>query len=364
MAIKVLVISNFRSYHSSRPEAEMFINLAKTGLKITIMTYGDSAYVEEFQKAGIHVIDFHPEKKFNKQEIGIIRKELIEGKYDIMHLFNSKSIVNGIRAAKGIPLRIVLYRGFAGHVHWYDPSAYLKYLHPRVDKIICNSKGVEESFHGQLFFDKRKAITIIKGHSLEWYKNYSPADIKEEFNIPENAFVVVIVANYRPMKGINYLLEAMNYLPEEQPIFLLLVGANMNNPQNMKIINRNKNNNRIILADHRDDTLNIVAACNAIVLSSIKGEGLNKAVIEAMALEKPAIVTNIPGNRDLVEQEENGLVVPPRNAKELARAILYLYENPDRCKQMGISARKHVATKLNLENAIIQTRKLYESLCR
>ncbi len=63
MPIKLLVISNYRSTVTVRPEAEIFIQLQQTSrYQITIMTYGDSPYAEKFRAAGIRVIDFHPEK--------------------------------------------------------------------------------------------------------------------------------------------------------------------------------------------------------------------------------------------------------------------------------------------------------------
>ena len=351
-------------YHPARPEAELFMGLKKIGFDITIMTYKNSEYTPELKDAGIRVIEFHPEKKFDKAEISGIRKELIEGSYDILHLFNSKAIINGLRAAKKLPVKVVLYRGFAGHVHWYDPSSYLKYLNPGVDAIACNSNGVEESIRRQLIFNKQKALTILKGHRLEWYRNYTPVNLHTEFNIPKDAFVVVNVANYRPMKGIKYLLQAFGLLPEDTPIYLLLVGKNMDNPKTSKLIKANRNKEKIILTGFRTDALNIVASCQLFVLSSTKGEGLNKAVIEAMALGKPAIVTNIPGNIDLVDNNENGFLIPPRNPGKISESILFMYQNPERFNQMGINARKYVETKLNLDNAIIQHKNLYEKLCR
>ena len=71
--MKILVISNYRPYHTARPEAEIFIGLAKLGVEIDIMTYGDAAYFEKFKEAGINAIDFHPEKKMDKGEIAFIR---------------------------------------------------------------------------------------------------------------------------------------------------------------------------------------------------------------------------------------------------------------------------------------------------
>lgn len=363
MSIKVLVISNYSDYHVTRPEAEVYIDLVKMGFQISVMTFKDSVYKKDFETVGIRVVEFHPHKKFDKAETRQIREFIIKEKIDIVHLYNSKAIINGIRAAKGLPVKVVLYRGYAGNVHWYDPAAYFKYLHPRVDMIVCNSKGVEESIQKQMFFGRRKTITILKGHRLAWYKNYDAVDLNKEFNIPLNSFVIVNVANYRRMKGIEYLLEAMNYLPDDVPVYLLLIGKGMDNPTNSKIINRSRNKGRIILAGFRADALNVVKACDVFILSSIKGEGLNKAVIEAMSLGKPAIVTDIPGNRDLVENHKNGLIVPSRNAKSISEAIMYLYENREKCKEMGRNAMNHVKEYLNLETSVLQTKALYEDLC-
>ena len=362
MPIKVLVISDYRPYHTVRPEAEIFIGLAGLGLHVTVMTYGDCRYAEEFRKAGVTVIDFHPQKKFDAAEIARIRTELVAGKYDILHLFNSPSTVNGIQAAKGLPVKVVLYRGYAGNIHWYDPTAYIKYLHPRVDKIVCNSVGVEEIFRRQLFFDKSKAVTINKGHRVEWYAGTVPADVRKDFHLPDDAFVVVNVANNRRMKGIPYLLKAMNYLPPELPIHLLLIGNDMDDKPNRAIINGSPNKDKIHIAGFQKGALNIVAGCDVFALSSIKGESITKSVIEAMSLGVAPVITDIAGNRELVIDGVSGLVVPSRNPEALGKALLALYRDRPLGKRMGENARRHIETHLNTDDTIRKYRQLYEEL--
>ena len=136
------------------------------------MTYGDAEYFNKFKEAGINVIDFHPEKKMDKAEIAFIRKHLIEGKHDIIKLYNNPAAVNGIQAAKGLPVKVVLYRGYAG-----------------------NSQGVADVINNQPFVDKSKTKVVNKGHRLEWYQDIEPLDIKKEFNLRDDAFVIINVAN-------------------------------------------------------------------------------------------------------------------------------------------------------------------------
>ncbi len=362
MAIKVLVISDYRDYHSTRPEAAIFIGLAKMGFQVYIMTYPETPHRKEFEAAGIQIIDFHPRQKWDRAEVQRIREFMLEKKIDIVHLFNSKAIINGIRAAKKLPVKVVLYRGYTGNIHWYDPSAYYKYLNPRVDKIFCNSKGVEEQIQRQLFFDKSKTITINKGHNIEWYNHYEPYDIRQELDLAPDTFLLVNVANNRKMKGIPYLLKAFNQLPDDLPIHLLLIGRDMDDRKNLSIINKGNKKGKIHILGFKKNVLNIVAACNVFVLPSIKGESITKSVLEAMSLGITPIISDIPGNRELVVDEESGLVTQVKNTKELSEAIFRVYQDQGFCKVLGQNAQKRIATHLNTEQTVLKTKRLYEGL--
>ena len=253
MSLNVLVISNYRDYHSTRPEASIFKGLSEKGFNVHVMTYGDSKHVPEFKQAGVTVVDFHPEKKFDKGEVQRIREYVITHKIDVLHLFNGKAIINGIKATKKLPVKILLYRGYAGNINWWDPTAYWKYLNPRVDNIFCNSIGVEEYIQSKGVFVTPKTITINKGHNVEWYEGYEPYDIKKELGIPEDSFLLVNVANNREMKGINFLLEGFNEISNELPIHLLLVGNDMDNEQNQKILGQGDKKNHVHFLGHQKE---------------------------------------------------------------------------------------------------------------
>lgn len=360
--IRLLVISNYRDFHTARPEAQLFKSLAKMGFEITILTYEDSKHVSAFREVGIKVINFHPEKKFDTGEIDFIKKTLVDLKIDIMYLFNSKSIVNGIRAAKGLTVKVVLYRGYSANINWMDPTAYIKYLHPRVDKIICNSVGVEEMFLRQRFLNKSKVVTINKGHDLSWYDDYEPLDIRSELGISKEALLLINVSNNRRMKGIPYLLEAMNQLPKEYDIHLMIAGRDMDIKPNMNVINEGDKQDRIHLLGFRKDVLNIVAASDAFVLPSIKGESITKSVIEAMSLSITPVISDIAGNRELVVNQESGIVFPSKNIASIKSAIIQLYKNRHLCKQFGEQAKQRVNTHLHFQQTAEQTKIVFEEL--
>ncbi|MFC2113949.1 glycosyltransferase family 4 protein [Bacteroidota bacterium] len=361
MTIKVLVISNYNKSQSSRPEAELFLGLKKMGLDIHIMTPAESEYAEKFSAAGIHVIDFLIQKKFDKKEIAFIRQILVNEKIQVMHLFNSRSTINGIRAAKGLPVKVVLYRGFTGNIHWYDPAAYLKYLHPRVDKIFCNSQSVQDQINSQLFFDKSKTIMINKGHSLDWYKDIKP---QEPEMVSPAEFKMICTANNRPMKGIKYLVEAINLLPKDIPVHLLIAGGSKEFFENLDIIKNSLNRDKIHVLGFRQDSLNIVAACDVFISSSIFGESLTKSVVEAMCLGVAPLITDISGNKGLVIHRESGLVIPAKNPKAIADGIIELYSDREQCKRYGSKAKERIDKHFNHKDTVRKTYELYSELAK
>lgn len=360
---KALIISNYSSTVSVRPEAEAIIGLRALGWDIDVMTFPGAAYIPKFKACGINVIEWHPVKKRDPESICRIRQCLIEGQHDILHLFNSKASLNGIPAAKGLKTKVLLYRGYTGNIHWYDPTAYFKYLSPNIDGVWCIAEAIRSLILQNLLFQKsKKGIkTITKGHALEWYDQVKALDLNAEFGIPSHAFVVVCSANSRKMKGIPYLIEASYTLPPNLPIYFLLVGNNMDEPAVQNKVQNSPYRDHFIFTGYRHDALEIVKAADTFVLASLFGEAITKAVIEAMSLETCPVITAIPGNKELVIQNESGLVVPTHNGAAIAQAIHYLYENPEAKSRMAANAKRRINEHFNTSQTILQLDAWYRS---
>ncbi len=359
---KVLVVSDYRPTVGARPEAEIFMGLARAGFSVTVMTYADAALIPAMQNAGIRIIDFHPEKKFDKEATARIRKELIDGGYHILQLYNSKAYLAGIPAAKGLPVKVVLYRGYQGNLRLLEPGLYFKYFHPRVAKIICNNIGVEEEFRKVPFFNwERKLVTINKGHRPEWYSTVPPADLSP-FGVKPESFVLTFIGNVRRMKGLRYLLQAMALLPKGLDLHLLLVGMGMDGSAFRKMAAQSGYGERIHFTGFLPNPLEIDRASDAFVMPSIFGESLTKAVVEAMGVGTAPIVTDIPGNKRLIVHGQSGLMVPPRDARALADAMVQLYSNREATRRMGLEAQKRMAEVLHTERTIAEYAAFYTDL--
>lgn len=166
------------------------------------------------------------------------------------------------------------------------------------------------------------------------------------------------------MKGIPYLLKAMAQLPKDGSIHLMLIGANMDTPENLSIIKKGGMENHVHLPGFREDVLSIVKASEVFVLPSIFGESITKSVLEAMSLGTAPIISNIPGNVELVMDGENGLVFPSKNVNALKEAILKVYYDRSLIAEMGEKSQERIRTVLSSEAAIHKAKAFYESLLK
>lgn len=348
---------------ADRPTVQTFVGMHNAGIEITVVCPANHPNNAVLQDAGVPTIDIRLPKNFDKDGIAKLRAELIRGDYDILHTFNNKAVTNGLRACKGLPVKVVCYRGIVGALGFLDPMSWMRYLNPRIDRIVCVADAIRRHFLQMrpafLRMPATRPVTIHKGHLLEWY-DAEPADLGQ-FGIPDDAFVIGCTANYRPRKGIDYLIDAIGMLPADIPAHLLLVGR-MDAEKLTARIAASSAGKRIHRVGFRADAPELSAACDVFCLPSTKREGLARSIIEAMAYRVPPVVTDSGGSPELVVDGVSGIVVPPKDAAALAAAIEKLYRDPQLRSRMGNAARDRIATDFRNEDTVRKTIELYQEL--
>ncbi len=348
---------------AARPTVATFIGLHRAGVEITVTCPASHPNYQVLVDAGVRVIDLNLKKNFHKDDIERIRTELADGRYDIMHTFNNKAVTNGLRACRGLPVKIVCYRGIVGSVSFLDPMSWMRYLNPRIDKIICVCDAIRDYFLSMqpafLRMPASRPVRIYKGHKVEWY-TAEPADLTT-LGIPADAFVIGCTANYRPRKGIEFLVDALALMPKDIPAHVMLVGR-MDAKKLDEHIANSPAKDRVHRVGFREDAPSLSAACDVFCLPSTKREGLPRSVIEAMVYRVPPVVTDAGGSPELVVNGTSGIVVPPRDAQALADAFTELYENAERRRAMGEAARRRIDEDFRNETTIEETIRLYEEL--
>jgi glycosyltransferase involved in cell wall biosynthesis len=112
---------------------------------------------------------------------------------------------------------------------------------------------------------------------------------------------------------------------------------------------------------HRDGMHSVLGQAHVVCLPSYR-EGLPKVLLEAAACGRAVVTTNVPGCRQVVSHEVNGLLVPPRDAKALAAAIERLVRDPDLRRRLALKGRERVVEEFSHTVVVRQTLDIYRQL--
>jgi glycosyltransferase involved in cell wall biosynthesis len=354
---------------SDRGESAMIMGVHNHGHEVTVFGKLDSVNVQRIRDSGIPVTDVRWKKKLDRDVLKAIRKTVFDKGIDIIHTGNSRTTLHMVVATKklqriGKSPKLIAYLGVTGNVAWWSPLSWVRFLNPRIDRIICVAEGVRQYLLRDvrlwgLKLDPNKVVTIYKGHKLEWYQS-EPGDLGQ-FGIPPGAMVVTVASRLRPRKGIPQLIRALGLTRPEKNIHLLFLGHDGNDEIHGEIT-RLGLKDRVHFGGYRKDAPAIMAASDVCCLPVLSGEGLSRAVIEGMAYAVAPLVTPVGGNTELVIDGECGLVVPAGDEPALAKALEWLYDHPEQRRNMGIAARERIAQHFHSDETVRQTLALYQEL--
>jgi glycosyltransferase involved in cell wall biosynthesis len=361
--MKVLSITNLcLGYVATLPEIYLYKGLVAKGLELTVIVHWPTPESVELELSGIKVIYLPIIKKIDFRVIRKLRALIRTEKFDILHLTYGKAITNALIASWGLNVKIVAFLGSLS-LHWHDPFTYISFLNRRIDMLICLSDGVEEHVLKQVpRRKKKKTIRIYLGYDPQWFKDVKPAE-RKNLGIPDSAFVVCCVANVRKVKGVDFLVRSSDFLPENLPVWFLLVGKRSDSLKMKKMIHGTKHLNNFITVGYTEEPISYTSICDLYIQPSLS-EGLGRSVIEAMCLKKPVIVTDRGGAKELVKEGVSGYVVPVKSAKAIAEKINYCYQNREMLHEIGEKARERILNDFSPQVMIEQTYDLFFNLLK
>ena len=338
----------------------------------------DSGKFHKLRDQGLYMIDVPIDRKIspvsNLRSVLILYALMKKEKYDIVHVHTPIAAVLGRVAAKFAGIKHIVYTAHGFYFHegmskkkyqiFYNVEKFFaKYL---TDWILLQSKEDYELCIENNFKTKERIVHISNG--VDIYKNFNPeligSDVKEqlkkELGIDQDDIVICFIGRLVREKGIFELLESFNTLKKGQRnVKLLIIGETLTSErdQNTKhLLKEMFNNPDIIVVGFRTDISQLLSISDIFVLPSYR-EGLPRSIIEAMAMKKPIIATNIRGCREEVVHGENGFLVEKQNALQLYEQLELLIDQDELRKQFGENSRKIVEAQFN-EEIVIQ--KQYE----
>ncbi|MGI9526490.1 MAG: glycosyltransferase family 4 protein [Weeksellaceae bacterium] len=354
----ILILGSFNSsinvYFS---EIETFKALQDFGFHITIVGTATTEVKKILQSANLTFIEDKPRKTFDKAFTKRIELIIDQRNVDILYVRTGKYLKSIISFIHKNNIAIVTYYG-SGSLHWYDPFAYLNYLNPKVDKIVCNSRFVYEHVKKQLI-NKNKAVKIYKGYSTSWFQKVQPYDYTQN-SIPSHVVKVIMVARRSKVKDIPTFLKVAQALKMESNIQFILVGKGLTK-ENLKKDYGHLLNSNLHLLGFRQDAVKLIKGADIYVQTSIS-EGLGRGISEAEAMGKPIIITNAGGCVELVDHNINGFVVPIGDYKSIATHIRSLAENQPMRDEMGQASINKIKQDISIEHTITGFKNLFNSL--
>ncbi len=150
--------------------------------------------------------------------------------------------------------------------------------------------------------------------------------------------LLVHTSNFRPVKRVKDVVEAMALVSKDAPVKLLLIGDGPDRPAVEDRVKELGLSRKVNFLGSQESVERILPCADIFVLPSIY-ESFGLAALEAMASGLPVVATNTGGIPEVVEDGVTGLLVPPKSPHALARAILALASDPHRRKIMGRAAR-------------------------
>lgn len=240
------------------------------------------------------------------------------------------------------------------------PFLYLALKHPNQMVIFQNSS--DRDFIKRWLNVEDDKMTLIPGSGID----LSRTKFSEE---PKGNPVVTMASRLLYEKGVREFFEAARRIRQIGiGAQFWLIGApdpgNLNSVTWEELYKMNSESSVMILG-FREDVPELYAQSHIVVLPSYYGEGLPKSLIEAAAVGRAIVTTDIPGCRDALEDGVTGLIVPPRDVTALVSALETLLTNEFLRKEMGVQGRALAENKFDeriVVNAHLQIyRELLES---
>lgn len=228
----------------------------------------------------------------------------------------------------------------------------LKLCKPRKMQVIGNgsSNGIDTKH-----FSVEKTVEDTGKDRNAW---------REELGLKDDDFAFVFVGRVVKDKGINELVNCMRrLLPQNKNCRLIMVGKYESNldpiaPENVEFF---KNDKSSIFMGWQKDVRPFLMAADALVFPSYR-EGFPNVVMQAGAMGLPAIVTDINGCNEIIEEGKNGRIIPPHNEDALFDMMEWFLNNLHEVKLMSSNAREMIVSRYDRQAIWQEILKVYNSL--
>lgn len=227
-----------------------------------------------------------------------------------------------------------------------------RFFYRFVDKIIAVSNAVESYLVTEKKLPPEKITVIRNGIDIDKFKPVFN-------NNPSDRFYIGVIGRLEPQKGHRYFFEAIKMLEDKlKNVKCLIIGDGKLRLTLEKMCHDLDISDKVEFLGFKNNIQAVIARLDLLVLPSLY-EGLPLVALEAGAMGKPIIVTNVDGSPEAVINGETGLVVPPRNSEAIKEAIEKIFFQNHLVEEFGRNAREYIKKEFDLKKQILKTEELY-----
>jgi L-malate glycosyltransferase len=215
----------------------------------------------------------------------------------------------------------------------------------RSDSLVCDCDTVRQQSI-KLGMDPQAVVAFPWGVDLRAFDLDGRRRLREILGW-RDAFVLISARTWEPVYGVDLVAEAFAIALSRQPALrLLLLGSGSDRSRIQRMLNAGGAIRRVHMAGPvRHDDLPDYLRCADVYVSASRSDGSSITLLEAMASGLPAIVSDIPSNREWIEDGVHGWWFRDGDPRSLADTILKAYGEKERLKAMGLAGRKATETK-------------------
>jgi glycosyltransferase involved in cell wall biosynthesis len=334
---------------------------------ISVVSLSAGSAVRKLQRAGVNVLVI--DEPDDAIAVGALAAHLAEVRPDIVHAHMFR--------AETVAARAIIALGEAGQRRPYlvatahssrirsaeDRQALLE-LTPVFDQLIAVSKASERKL-----IEEGRAIVPIRliynGVDLQRYDHQEPCcTLPEEYGMEPGSQIVGVVARLEPEKGHPTLLEAWPGVLRACPdVYLLIVGEGSRRDALEAQARELRIAHRVVFTGRRDDVPAVTAALDVAVLPSYR-EAQGLTILEAMALSRPVVASNVGGIPEMIEDGVSGILVPPHDAAALTGAIVRLLRDHPYADMLGRAGHDLVHDRFCIELMVDAVATIYDEGAR
>ena len=230
-----------------------------------------------------------------------------------------------------------------------------------ITSMICVSAGLKSNYITQ-GIQERITTVVYNGIDIARKPGRAREVILNELGIKNNEVLVGMVGSLLKRKRFDIFIRALKDLKDADTQFKgVIVGDGPENESLRQMVNHLGLKGEVVFTGFKADGLSYINVLDILVLSSLE-EGFPRVILEAMLMEKPVVVSDIPGPSELVIHNETGYLVPAGRPDAFAGFLRRLLERPGLRAQMGKKGRERVVEQFSIERYVHGVSKVFEEV--